>query len=163
MSRQWVLPTSQELPSFNGNDQRTDLLSFWERIAARERHEDNLLNARLQGFVLGTSLLLAGLSQFRDPGFRLVASLICIAGAAFSLLMLRALHRTARATEWYLAVLASLDRVLFPENQQPYWTRRRLTNQPRRYPMTALLSVWIPGSAVMLWIVLLHLFAWGLG
>ncbi len=63
---------------------RDELCFVWEQLAQAQRHADDLLNARLQGFVVGTSVLMAAFSQFRDKQYTYIAMAICIFGMVFS-------------------------------------------------------------------------------
>jgi hypothetical protein len=45
---------------------RKQVLSAWEQLTELHRHEDKLLNNRLQTFVVSTAVLVAAFSQFRD-------------------------------------------------------------------------------------------------
>jgi hypothetical protein len=140
--------------------QRKGLLEFWERIGVLHRHEDTLLNNRLQIFLITTSLLLAAFSQFRETRYVVVQFLIAIGGFLLSCVMRHILGRTSRAIEWYIQTLCDLDLVIFPENQQPYLTRRReMASHRRGAPVTKYLAFRLPEGVAVLWV---GLFTWSL-
>src|SRR5713226_5684707 len=70
-----VIPLDDELPSFplpKSDLEREGLLKFWTLITEQLRHEDNLFDNRVQGFLISTSFLLAAFSQFREVKFIIV-------------------------------------------------------------------------------------------
>jgi len=130
------------------------LHDFWRELTQLERHEDSLLNSRLQAFLVTTAFLLGAFSQFRDTTgtAALMRTSIAAFGIAFALIMRNVLRRTARAIEWYLERLVALDQLLFDEDLRPYETRRR---ERRAHPVNVsrILSVYIPTTVVVLWVL----------
>ncbi len=133
---------------------RQQVFSAWEQLTELHRHEDKLLNSRLQTFVVSTAVLVAAFSQFREPDLKslLIRVLIAIVGLSHSLIIMYVLWRTSRAIEWYLGVLLELDELLFPVELQPYSRRRR--EMPLRTPLSRILGLWIPLAVAIVWLVL---------
>jgi hypothetical protein len=136
---------------------RNQVLSAWQQLSELHRHEDKLLNTRLQTFVVSTAVLVAAFSQFRDPDLKslLIRVLISIVGFSLALITLYVLWRTSHAIEWYLGVLREIDQVLFPAELQPY--SRRCREMPLRTPLNRVLGLWIPGAVAIVWLVLVGL------
>jgi len=160
-----VIPLDDELPSFplpKSDLEREGLLKFWTLITEQLRHEDNLFDNRVQGFLISTSFLLAAFSQFREVKFIIVQALICVSGIGLALVVETVLKRTATSIEWFLKTLYRLDVLLFPDNQQPHATRRRLTRPPGKSrledkirPISQIIGVMIPRATALLWFLLL--------
>jgi hypothetical protein len=139
---------------------RDELRFVWEQLAQAQRHADDLLNARLQGFVVSTSVLMAAFSQFRDKQYSFIAEAICIFGMVLAYVMYRALTPTARLSRWCIDVLRELDALVFPKNLRPYVIRDRLDQQVFG-PKGAVLELTartFPLAAIVLWIVLAMLY-----
>jgi hypothetical protein len=136
---------------------RKQVLSAWEQLNELHRHEDKLLNSRLQTFVVSTAVLVAAFSQFREPELRslLIRVLVAVVGFSLALVTLYVLWRTSRAIEWYLGRLLELDQLLFPAELQPYSRRRR--EMPLRTPLSRILGLWIPAAVAIVWLVLVGL------
>jgi hypothetical protein len=136
---------------------RKQVLSAWEQLTELHRHEDKLLNNRLQTFVVSTAVLVAAFSQFRDPELKslLIRVLISVVGFSLALVTLYVLWRTSRTIEWYLGMLLELDQLLFPAELQPYSRRRR--EMPLRTPLSRILGLWIPAAVAVVWLVLVGL------
>ena len=130
------------------------LHDFWRELTQLERHEDSLLNSRLQAFLVTTAFLLGAFSQFRDTTgtAALMRTSIASFGIAFALIMRNVLRRTARAIEWYLERLVALDQLLFDEGLRPYDTRRK-ERQAHPVNVSQILSVYIPTTVVILWVL----------
>lgn len=135
---------------------REELRFVWEELAQAQRHADNLLNARLQGFIIGTSVLMAAFSQFRDRQYTFVAEAICVFGMVLAYVMHHALSPTARMSRWCIDVLQELDGLVFPEGLGPYATRRRLDEQTfgPRGAVLELTARAFPVATFVLWCVL---------
>jgi len=171
--RSWVLPAANAkdgtiVPVYEENDdeqRRGDLKKLWDALSNLEQHEDTLFNNRIQSFLVVTSFLLAGLSQFRDRPYFVVQVVFCLSGIGFSGGALYILKRTARSIEWYLESLIRLDKVLYSEDLQPYRTRRVKTGKRTTgdmeatvgSPVSAMLGVALPYAALLLWGILLAL------
>ena len=136
---------------------RNQVLSSWEQLNELHRHEDKLLNNRLQTFVVSTAVLVAAFSQFHEPDLKslLIRVLISVVGFSLALATLYVLWRTSRAIEWYLGMLLELDQLLFPAELQPYSRRRR--EMPLRTPLSRILGLWIPAAVAIVWLVLVGL------
>lgn len=156
----FVLPIKLEIPEFTDISQK-DLEPFWRQIVDLQRHEDNLLNYRLQGLLVSTSFLVAAFAQFQAPSAGVSIRLgICLFGLIFALIMSQVLRRSALAIEWYLAVLLELEKILYREELQPYRGRRirvgRLSpeDRPRKVPVMSWLGIWLPAATIGLWMFL---------
>jgi hypothetical protein len=136
---------------------RAQVLSAWQQVAELHRHEDRLLNNRLQTFLVSTTVLVAAFSQFHEPELKslLIRVLISVVGFSLALVTLYVLWRTLRAIEWYLGMLGELDQLLFPPELQPYSRRRR--EMPLRTPLNRIQGLWIPAAVAILWLVLVGL------
>jgi hypothetical protein len=136
---------------------RTQVLSAWQQVAELHRHEDRLLNNRLQTFLVSTAVLVAAFSQFHEPELKslLIRVLISLVGFSLALVTLYVLWRTLRAIEWYLGMLLELDQLLFPPELQPYSRRRR--EMPLRTPLNRIQGLWIPAAVAIVWLVLVGL------
>jgi hypothetical protein len=152
-----------EIPPEN----REAWLDFAKRLVDLHRHEDGLLNTRLQGFIVATALLIAALSQFREERFLPIATLICLAGLVLADLAFRVLRRTARTVEWYIDVLVRLDPLLYGnERHRLHESRRQLLREldtgerPPLYPASALLGAWLPFLVPLIWFVMLVALGW---
>ena len=148
----------EEIPAYTApasDADRQDLERLRGELAAMHRHEDTLLNSRLQGFLVATSLLVAAYSQFREPRFAPVAIVVAGTGLLLAALTEYILRRTARAIEWYIRTLRNLERALYQDSdRRPYDTRRNRT--PRhRVRISAILAVALPRGALLLWLILL--------
>ncbi len=133
------------------------LLKFWQDLTQLERHEDSLINNRLQAFLVTTAFLLGAFSQFRDTNgiAAFTRTFIAAFGIAFALIMRHVLKRTAKAIEWYLERLVALDQLLFDEGLRPYETRRKEKQVQPRVPVSRILSVYMPTIVVALWVLVL--------
>jgi len=166
----WTPITDAEkltLPTSILPEAREEWTRFWERLVAAQRHEDNLLNSRLQSFIVGTALLMAAVAQFRDDQYLPVAVAVCLAGFVLSGASFRILGRTARTIEWYIDALVRLDVLLYPEpGQQLYAGRQRGLGElrgaagPPAYPLNAILGVWVPIFVGVIWLGVLLAFTW---
>jgi hypothetical protein len=136
--------------------ERPKLLEFWQQLTQLHRHEDNLLNSRLQAFLVTTAFLVGAFSQFRDmSGFAtIMRTLIAIFGAVLAWIMRGVLIRTSTAIEWYRERLTFLDGLLFAEWLQPYGTRQKEKQSAPKSHLSRTLSSSIPTMVVSLWILL---------
>lgn len=136
---------------------RKHLFFCWEQFAELHRHEDSLLNSRLQTFVVSTAVLVTAFSQFHETELRslMIRVLISVVGFSLAVTTLYVLWRTSRAIEWYVGRLVELDELLFTPELQPYARRRR--EMPLRTPLSRILGLWIPAAVAILWIVLVGL------
>ena len=161
----WVLPFDSEFPLWQkpaNIDERTQMMNFWREIADLERHEDTLLNNRMQGFLIVTSLLLAAFSQFREKIFFWYALAVATAGIVISLVAFHLLRRTAELIQWYLGALLRLDEQLFSKDLQPYLTQRISRGvvvkgnggKVTRPPASAVQGVWLPLIVLGVWFFL---------
>jgi len=168
----FVLPLPEELPEFEKSRppaEKEELLSFWKELTTLHRHEDSLLNSRVQSFLVSMAFLLAAFSQFKDPSH--FAIQLALSAVAFLLALSgwQVLKRTACTIEWYREVLNRLDSVLFHPDAQPYMTRRRKTGQieenartglrVRKIPVSAMIGFWLPLLVASMWALL---FAWAI-
>ncbi len=163
--RMWSPLTQNErllLPGTITPEERPEWLDFGRRLIECQRHEDGLLNARFQGFMVATAFLMAAVSQFREAKYLPIAGLISLAGLLLSTGAYQILGRTARTIQWYLDVLARLDLLLYPNpSQRLYDSRTKLlgelhtTPSPAKYPVSVLLGVWVPVVVSIIWVVLL--------
>jgi hypothetical protein len=114
------------------------------------------LNARLQGFIIGTSVLMAAFSQFRDRQYTLIAEAICVFGMILAYVMSRALGPTARMSRWCIDVLRELDGLVFPKGLGPYAIRHQLDEQAfgPRGAVLELTAHAFPLATFILWCVL---------
>ncbi len=159
-----VVPPIKQLPVFNiplSQFEREKLQQMWETTSSLHRHEDTLLNNRLQGFLVTTAFLLAAFSQFRESQYWKLQCVVGLFGFCFAIMMMYVLFHTAEVIEWYRIVLVRLDGLLFDENLQPYRARRLIqgsinqyTGIPVKRPVTAYLSIDIPALVCLLWVVL---------
>src|SRR6266446_4923595 len=105
-------PKEGEIPpsyrNLNAFDEK-QLRFFWRELARLHNDENSLLNSRVQFFLITTSLLLAAFSQFRDNTYFELRVLFCLGALAFTIGSWIVLLRTARAVQWYSAVLTMLD------------------------------------------------------
>jgi hypothetical protein len=163
-------PKPSELPTISfdptapkAEDDRSAIEAFRSELVAVLRHEDTLLNHRLQGFLVATAFLLAAFAQFRDTSC-VLAGFVGVGGLVLAVTMLNVLRRSARAVQWNITVVRYVESKLYPENMRPNETRKLLEHRAntRRNPKTAiptpitsLLGVGIPSGAVILWGVLL--------
>jgi hypothetical protein len=135
-------------------------------LVQAQRHEDVLLTNRLQGFIVVTALLMAGVSQFREAKFIGIAALLCLSGLLLSAGAFVVLTRTARTLEWYLDALVRLDKALFPPNRQVFAGRRRSLGELetraaiRKYPVNIILGAWIPLFVSILWLLIFAVLVW---
>jgi hypothetical protein len=144
---------------------KTEFESLWKQLSDLERHEDSLFNSRTQSFLVVTSFLLAGLSQFRERPYFVVQLLFCCFGMGISTYTYLVLRRTAGTIEWYLEALIRLDKALYREDLQPYRTRRVRTGKrsageneaTKGTPVSAVFGVVLPLAAAALWA---SLFCW---
>ena len=138
--------------------EREALERFRSELAAMHRHEDTLLNNRLQGFLVATSLLVAAYAQFKEPKYAPLAVAISFVGICLAAITEHVLRRTARAIEWYIRTIRAVEQVLYSEDLRPYSTRR---NRTPRHPIhiSAILGVGLPLGSLALW---LFLFLWAL-
>lgn len=153
----YVRPLPGEVPEFAqppDEASRKSLDDFRKELINVHRHEDSLLNSRLQGFLVASSLLAAAFSQFRDPGFVREALFLSVVGIALSATLCYVLWRTAVAVQWYIATIQKLEVILFPEKQRPYETRRRLRLTASSVPVSAILGVYVPAASLVFWIVM---------
>jgi hypothetical protein len=125
--REWILPHEGQVPDYKTlrtySDPREMEFCRSEFILLH-RHEDTIFNNRLQTFLLVSSFLAAGFSQFREEQYFFVQVFVCFCGAVVSLFSFWILIRTARVIEWYREALHRLDAALIPnENYQPFRTR----------------------------------------
>jgi hypothetical protein len=136
---------------------RRQLTKYREELAELHRHEDTLLNSRLQTFVVSTAVLVTAFSQFREPDLHslVIRILVSAVGLSLALVSLYILWRTSRAIQWYLARLVELDRLLLPAELQPYAGRQR--EMPVRTPVSAVLGLWVPAAVALMWVVLVGL------
>ncbi len=135
---------------------RDELRFVWEHLAQAQRHADDLLNARIQGFVVGTSVLMAAFSQFRDKQYTYIAVAICAVGMVFSYVMHHALGPTAKMSRWYIEVLKEIDVLVFPKDLGPYAIRRRLDEQAfgQKGAVLELTAHAVPIATMVIWIIL---------
>jgi len=135
---------------------RDELRFVWQELAQTQRHADDLLNARLQGFIVATSVLMAAFSQFRDKQYTPIAEAICVFGIVLAYMMSRALSPTARLSRWCIDVLRQLDPLLFPNGVQPYVMRDRIDEQffGARGAVLELTAHAFPRAIFALWIIL---------
>jgi hypothetical protein len=129
------------------------LLKFWQELTQLERHEDSLINNRLQAFLVTTAFLVGAFSQFRDSNgiAAFMRTFIAAFGIALALIMRHVLKRTATAIEWYLERLIALDQLIFDEGLRPYETRRKEKHVQPKVQVSRILSVYLPTSVVALW------------
>jgi hypothetical protein len=170
-TRIWVIPAKDAdddscVPLYQGpvtKENRRGFERLWKQLSDLERHEDTLFNSRTQSFLVVTSFLLAGMSQFREPPYFYVQLLFCFFGIALAGCAGLILSRTARSIEWYLEALCRLDKILYPNDMQPYGTRRVKTGRrsagPQgkylKTPVSALLGILLPAAAALMWSAML--------
>lgn len=161
-----IEPLEGEVPDFSDVPPRgvPDWHEYWKEMFELHKHEDVLFNGRLHAFALGTSLLLAGVSQFRTPEFLPIALLVCLAGVIFSLAIGYVLHRSAITLHWDLEVLTGLEERLYSDRQRQIYRNRRLTHRETgvasQLPVNTVLAVWFPRSVVALWLFIFALLMW---
>ena len=132
--------------------ERREMDAFPAELVLVHRHEGTLLNNRLQGFIVATSLLVAAYAQFREPRYLPAAIVVCAAALALSAITEHILGRTSRAIEWHITVIRDLERALTPnENMRPYDTRRTMT---RRHSLgvSRILGRGLPRGTLLMWI-----------
>ena len=148
-----------ELPERIEPFQREAFEAFFSRMIEAHRHEDALLNGRLQGFVVATAILMAAVAQFREARFASIAAVLCVSGLILSNGALHVLTRTARTIEWYLDALVRLEQLLLPPQQQLFASRRRslseLEDKPAYLPVSFILGTGVPMFVGLVWVVLL--------
>ncbi len=153
-----IAPTTlQKMQEMAGTPDRCKLLEFWQQLTLLHRHEDSLLNNRLQAFVVTTAFLVGAFSQFRDSNgtAAFMRTFIAAFGIAFALITRHVLKRTVIAIEWYLERLGALDELLFDDSLQPYLTRRKEKQTQPRVPVSRIIGIRIPMMVVTLWALLL--------
>lgn len=155
------------LPTSIPEAEREEWRDFARRLVDAHRHEDGLLNSRLQGFVVATALLMAAVSQFREEKFLPIAALICLSGLTLSDAAFHILSRTARTIEWYIDILVRLDSLLYPDKaHRLYEARRELLDElhtsarSRLSPVSALMGAGLPLLVAIIWFVMLLLLGW---
>jgi len=173
--REWILPREEQVPDYKAlktcSDSK-DMESFRSELILLHRHEDTIFNSRLQTFLLVSSFLAAGFSQFREEQYFVVQLIICFCGIVLSLFSMWILIRTAQMIEWYREALHRLDAALIPnENYQPYRTRSLLAERrgqqsrsegttvgtaepPLSTPVSGLLGS-LPAFVCLFWLALL--------
>jgi hypothetical protein len=134
--RNWILPRKDQVPDYSTLKtciDRKEIEGCRSEFVLLHRHEDTIFNSRLQTFLLVSSFLAAGFSQFREEQYFIVQLFVCGCGVLLSLFALWILIRTARLIEWYREALHCLDAALITNrNCQPYRTRDLLIGGEQR-------------------------------
>ena len=131
------------------------LKTYHDECMTLHRHEDMLLNNRLQTFVVSTAFLVGAYAQFRSPELRpvLLRSIVCIFGVSLASVFLNLLSRTTTAIEWYICEIRANENVIYSQAFQPYNRRRGARAEPK-WPVSTLLGRWVPRGAIVLWCAL---------
>lgn len=150
-----IVPTRDELPI--GEIEKLgprDLCKLRGSLVEIHRHEDELLNSRLEAYLLAAAIVAAGYTQVY-PAQSALALLFSVAGFFLSCVMFSVLRRTAKAIQWNIAVVVAIERLLYPSDlrvKRPY-SRRREGREPRR-PASGILGAVLPFSGATIFVLL---------
>jgi hypothetical protein len=130
------------------------LRSSMKAMIERHRHEDNMLNSRLQAFLVTTAFLIGAFAQFRDPEYWPLRLVVALAGGGFGLMMLGVLTRTAERIGDYKVYICEVEKVVIGNQRlSPYSIFPPNSKKTER--TSVVLGVVIPRFVTYFWAALL--------
>lgn len=145
--------TDEENQLAGTEDGRKHLSNALEQIVLRRRHEDNMMNSRLQALLVTTAFLVSAFAQFREPSGWLMRLVVALVGTGLGLSMLWVLRRTRQRLKEYREDISRLEKILIP-----YPSLRPFSSyppSPKNSSTNDVLGVWIPKGVVYFWPALL--------